>query len=77
MVINKRFIAQWGGASWSNKDIVYVNLPTSFTAWYTAISTDVGGARICYATTANSVSQIRIYTINAANLGCRWLAIGF
>ena len=70
-------VAQWGGGSWSNVDVTYITLPKSFTAWYTAICTDVGGARCIYACTAASVSRIKIFTPNAANLGCRYIAIGF
>ena len=77
LVFNNGFIAQWLLFGWSNLTEVVVGLPIAFQGYYSALSTDIGVARICYATNYHSKSQIKIFSPNAANIFARCIAIGF
>lgn len=74
---NNGIIAQWGLVTWSNLTQVIVNLPISFQGYYSPISTDIGVARICYATTCHTKSQIKIFSPNNTGIAARCIAIGY
>ena len=75
--VNNGFIAQWFIFGWSNLTEVIVDLPIAFQGYYSPISTDIGVARICYATTCHTKSQIKIFSPNATGIAARCIAIGY
>lgn len=75
--VNNGFIAQWFIFGWSNLTEVIVDLPIAFQGYYSPLSTDIGVARICYATTCHTKSQIKIFSPNATGIAARCIAIGF
>ena len=75
--VNNGFIAQWFIFGWSNLIEVIVDLIIYFQRYYSPLSTDIGVARICYATTCHTKSQIKIFSPNATGIAARCIAIGF
>ena len=49
----------------------------AFQGYYSPLSTDVGAARLCYATGCYTKSQIIIYSPNNSNIGAQCIAIGY
>ena len=76
-VISNGFIAQWLSFKWSNLTTLIIDLPTAFQGYYSPLSTDVGAARLCYATGCYTKSQIIIYSPNNSNIGAQCIAIGY
>ena len=55
-----------------------ISLPTSFLAYYSVVATDVGVARISYASAPITVSSFKIFSpTSTSKIGCRYLALGY